>query len=73
MRCHSSVDLCVLGWPWATVVRPRCGRFSMQSTTINHAKSFIGSLLQTKTVSHRQILTELLSNTHRMQRIFLTN
>ena len=50
MRCHSSSDLCVLGWPWARVVRPRCARFSVQSTKIYHAKSFIGSLPPTKTI-----------------------
>jgi hypothetical protein len=50
MRCHSSADLCVLGWPWATVVRLRCARFSVQSTKFYDAKSFIGSLPPPKTV-----------------------
>lgn len=49
MRCHSFADLCVLGWPWAALVRPRCGCSAMQSTTINHAKTSIQSLPQPET------------------------
>jgi hypothetical protein len=44
MRCHSSADLCVLGWPWAALVRPRCGHSTRQSTAINHAKKVLQRL-----------------------------